>query len=126
MVRTLAGFEAPVAVERKSMRDLIGTLFGSSEHSLREPAPKQARFQDELTRMRSHACRLLLMEAHRADVGARRDPSTVPPLAVIDLVDARMVDDGLHVVWAGNRTEAGRILGYVLHRIWEHANGGPV
>lgn len=122
---SLVGLESHVAVERKSLGDLIGTLFGSTTDSVGERAGHQDRFRAELDRMRAYACRVLLIEGARADIWAHRYESTVEPMTVLNLVDALAIDYSVHVVWAGNATEAGRILGTMLARIWEQASGGP-
>lgn len=116
---SIAGLEAHVAIERKSLPDLISTLFGATTDSVGERDAHQDRFREELTRMRAYAFRMLLIEGSRADVWARRYRSSVEPIAVVNLVDGLMMDYGVNVVWAGNAEEAGRILGYLLLRLWE-------
>lgn len=118
---TIAGLEAHVAIERKSLPDLIFTLFGATTDSVGERDAHQDRFREELTRMRSHAFRMLLIEGSRADIWKRRYRSSVEPIEVMNLVDGLMMDYSVNVVWAGNATEAGRILGYLLLRLWGQA-----
>lgn len=121
---SIEGLEQHVAIERKSLPDLIGTLFGSATDSVGDRAGHQDRFRAELERMRAFSFAMLLIEASRADVWAHRYQSAVQPLTVINLVDSLMVDFAFHAVWAGNAQEASRILGFLCLRTWEQATPG--
>lgn len=143
---SLPGLEHLITIERKSLPDLWGTLFGRvPNNSLGEAQRAQDRFRRELDRMRGHARTWLVIEG---DVGSfagagehtlvtyaerrynspqnRRRGRTPQEnvLSVRSLLSAFEVDYGIGVVWAGSRAGAEWWIGKTLSRIWNEATGG--
>lgn len=57
-----------VCIERKSIEDLYGTLFGSGIDAMGESAPNQKRFREELLRLRKYAYRAIVVEGNEGDL----------------------------------------------------------
>lgn len=107
-----------VRIERKSIPDLYGTLFGTGTDALGESAPNQDRFRRELLRLGAYARRFLVVEGQPGDlvkyiVGRRR---RVDPPAAIQLVESLAWDYGVPVRWCNGREGAEWFTGYVLSR----------
>lgn len=83
---SLPGLENVVAIERKALQDLIGTLLGGRRDSVGEHAANADRFRDELTRMRampSGSFRCVVVEATRDDI--ERELFKMPAEARVEL-----------------------------------------
>jgi ERCC4-type nuclease len=124
---SLPGLEELVAIERKTLPDLIGTLFGSRKNSVGDGVSNQDRFRDELGRMADIRARdgraFIVVEASREDVWRHRYQSRVMPVNVINAVDSFLVDYDIATVWAGDRAGAQLLVGTALARIWEQHRG---
>lgn len=122
---SLRGFEALVTFERKTLPDLLGTLFGRGRDSNGNARPEQDRFRRELERMREMNGRggyaRIIVEASLVDVYEHRYRSTVPPISVVNFMNSIDVDYGVPTIWAGNRDGAQLLVGTVLTRIWRQA-----
>lgn len=131
---SLPGLEGMIIIERKSLPDLWGTLFGDGlVNSVGEAQKNLDRFRRELHRMRGAARRWLLIEGGKGDLmryarergergGSRSPEENVNSL--LDLLGSFEVDHGIGVVWAGGREGAEAWLGRVLARIWSQHVGG--
>lgn len=122
---SLPGLEAMVTLERKSLPDLLGTLFGSSSDSVGEGRANLERFRRELDRMRSFAFKAIVVEATMGQVLKGDYRSTVLPQSVLGAVQAIFTDYGVPTIWAGDRRGAEYVVGWTLSRIWEQHHGGP-
>lgn len=124
---SLPGLEDLVVFERKTLGDLIGTLFGRTEDSVGDARANLDRFRAELDRMAEIKSRngfaMIVVEASREDVwrGRYRSRATAP--SIINLVDSFAVDYGVATIWAGNRDGAQLLVGTTLARIWEQHRG---
>lgn len=92
---SLAGLEHCVAIERKSLDDLIGCLIVGRD-----------RFERELDRARSLECFAVVIEASLEDVSRHRYNSRMDPHAALQSVLAFQVRYRCPFVWAGTRAGA--------------------
>lgn len=124
---SLPGLESLAVIERKTLADLIGTLFGRAEDSVGGALPNIDRFRAELDRLAEIRARggfaTIVLEASREDVWAQRYKSRVAPVSVINFVDSFAVDYAVPTLWAGNRESAQLHVGTTLSRIWEQHRG---
>jgi len=144
---TIEGYGHEIAIERKSLADWIGTMFGSSTDALGERATSWERFRRELARALEGVEPtngdaptpplkrfVVLVEASRADVYEHRYRSGVLPQSVIGRSDSVLADYGVPVLWASApavldhrndwsfaaaREEQERLAMWTLVRWWE-------
>ncbi len=129
---TIEGYSEEIAVERKSLQDWIGTMFGASTDALGERATSWERFRREVVRALEGVTPtdgsppilplkrfVVVVEAARADVHAHAYRSGVLPQSVLGRSDSVFADYGIHVEWAGDRAEAERYAMWLLCRWWE-------
>lgn len=102
---SLPGFESCIAIERKSLDDLVGCLMGGNRE----------RFERELSRSRSYECFAVVVEASFDDVRQGRYMSQMKPHAALQSITAFMVRYGTAFLWAGSR-QGGE---YLVHSILE-------
>jgi len=93
---SLAGLEDRVAVERKSLDDLLGCLTGDGRE----------RFERELARARGLDAFAVVIEASFQDMAEGRYRSRMKPHAALQSVLAFQVRYGVPFVWAGSRAGA--------------------
>ncbi len=125
---SLPGQETLVSIERKTLGDLIGTLFGTGEDSNGNARPELLRFRAQLDRMRDMNRRggytRIVVEASLVDVYVHRYRSRrVLPVSVVNMMHSIDVDYGVPTIWAGNRDGAQLAVGTCLMRIAEQARG---
>jgi ERCC4-type nuclease len=89
---SLAGLQDRIALERKSLDDLTGTLTKGRE-----------RFERECERGRGFEYFGLIIEAALEDVRGHRYQSQMTPQSLLQSLAAFSVRYGLHVHWCGNR-----------------------
>ena len=90
---SLAGLQDRIALERKSLDDLTGTLTKGRE-----------RFERECERGRGFDYFGVIIEAALEDVRAHRYQSQMTPQALLQSLAAFSVRYGLHVHWCGTRS----------------------
>ncbi len=93
---SLPGFEDKIAIERKSLDDLVGCLKGDN----------RARFERELARGRTYDLFCVVVEASLDDVSKGRYRSEMKTEAVLQSVVAFGVRYRVPFVWCGNRQGA--------------------
>ena len=93
---SLKGFQDRVAVERKSLADLIGCLTGSD----------RTRFEKELARAGSYERFVVVVEASLQDVSGKRYRSAMEPHAVLQSVTAFYIRYGIPFLFCGSREAA--------------------
>lgn len=140
---SLPGLETKIAIERKSLADLVGTVTGSTTTRLGERAENMARFGEELERARELWWFAIVIEAYpeavigyleerfdrrSAKVDERGegiiDPKRMSdPHKVLGAVRSWSVDYRYPVIWAGSAAHAELEVGCLLARIWEQAHG---
>lgn len=93
---SVKGFTDRVAVERKSLDDLVGSIIGE----------RRARFERELARARRYELFAVVVEADLKDVTAGGYRSEMKPHAVMQSLITFQVRFGTPFIWAGNRASA--------------------
>ena len=101
---SIKGLETFVAVERKSVDDLVGCLKGQ----------QRERFERELSRGRGLDYFALVIEADLADLAAGRYHSRMNPKAVVQSLLAFSVRYSLPVFFCPGREYAGRVVESLL------------
>ena len=84
-------------VERKSLGDLIGSLTQGRD-----------RFMREIEKLRVFTFAAIVIEARESDVERGEYRSEMPPQSVLQSIAAIQVRNGIHIIWAGDRTGAAR------------------
>ena len=90
---SLKGFQDRIAVERKSLNDLIACLTGSD----------RTRFEKELARAGSYERFAVVVEASLQDVSFNRYRSAMEPHAVLQSVTAFYIRYGIPFLFCGDR-----------------------
>jgi ERCC4-type nuclease len=123
---TVRGAEHLVAVERKSIADLYGTLYGSAETANGERAGHLDRFLAELERLQTYARRYWLIEGSPGELDdyVMRRSRRVNPVDAHALVAALSLDYDIPTIWMQDRLRASHWLGVVLGRVEEQLVDG--
>jgi len=90
---SLPGAESVVAIERKTVDDLVGCLMGKDRE----------RFARELARLRPYVLAAVVCECTLEDISRARYVSNMKPQAALQSIIAMQVRYGVPLVWAGNR-----------------------
>ena len=93
---SLAGLEDRIAIERKSLADLVSCLTGSNRE----------RFERELTRGRALDYFAVVIEAGFSELTAKQYRSNLNPHAAAQSIIAFQVRHGVPFLWAGSRRAA--------------------
>jgi DNA excision repair protein ERCC-4 len=107
---SLLGFENRVSIERKSLPDLVATLFHARE-----------RFRRELLRMQQLQLGMVVVEANLEDVMLGRYPNAVHPNALLGAVVAVHVEYRVPVMFLASRQVAVRFVEALLLRFHRRA-----
>lgn len=118
------GLESVVAFERKTLQDLIGTLFGTRTNALGEGVSNCERFVAELERLRSFERRAIVVEDSIDAVRMHQYRSRTAPKTVLARLYSFWVDYDIPVIWAGSRAGAEHFVGTTLARIADQQLGG--
>ena len=105
---SLAGHETEVAVERKSLADLLGTLTRG-----------RRRFKAELKRLTTYRFAAVVVEANFRDALTGNYNSQLKPNALIGSVMSITLDHGIPVFWLGDRQAAVAFTERYLVRCYE-------
>ena len=93
---SLDGLEDRLAVERKSLADLVGTLTAG-----------WPRFKAELEKLAAYPCAAIIIEASRADVATHAYQAATPPAAIFKrMAQVEAIAPQLCIIWAGSRPAA--------------------
>ena len=110
---SVQGLESIVAVERKSLSDLLGCI---GQH--------RERFDREVIRLLAYPCRAIVVEASWPDLEQGEWRSQVTPAAAVGSV-LGWIAQGVPIVMAGDHERAGRYVGRLLftaaRRRWREA-----
>jgi ERCC4-type nuclease len=110
---SVRGLESIVAVERKSLPDLLACVGTARE-----------RFDREIQRLLAYPCRAIVIEATWPDLEQGEWRSQVTPAAAVGSV-LGWVASGVPVILAGDHARAGRYVGRLLYtaarRRWREA-----
>jgi DNA excision repair protein ERCC-4 len=116
---TVRGLEHVVAIERKSLGDLLGCI---GQH--------RERFDREIQRLLAHPVRAVVVEATWPDLEQGEWRSQVTPAAAVGSV-LGWIAAGVPIIMAGDHARAGRYVGRLLYtaarRRWREARAlmGP-
>jgi hypothetical protein len=119
-----------VRIERKSIADLYGSLFGTSCDALGESAPNLERLRDEFIRLKKYPRAYFVIEGKPRDLVAyiRERQRRVDPVAAVQLVESLAFDygpdldecghwrPGVNFQWRDSRESAEWFVGYILSR----------
>lgn len=107
-----------VRIERKSIQDLYGSLFGTSCDAMGESAPNQERLRAEFLRLQKYPRAYFVIEGTARDLVEyiRRSERRVDAAAAVQLVESLCFDYGVPVRWCTNRESAEWFVGYILSR----------
>ncbi len=110
---SVRGLEHVVAVERKTLSDLVACV-----------GRERKRFDREVQRLLAYPVRALIVESTWATIEAGRYRSDIKPQAVVGSL-LGWIAAGIPVVMAGNHERAGRFVSRILitaaRRRWEEA-----
>jgi len=117
---SVVGLEDKVAVERKTLQDLFGTVGGG-----------RARFERELLRLAEYEYAAIVIEADLHEIAAGPPPhSRMSPKSVIASLIAWSMRHDVHVWFASDRAHAQALTYRILERFWRdkkaaagHPNG---
>lgn len=111
----LQGLESIIAIERKSLADLLGVVGGGRE-----------RFEREIQRLLAYPCRAIIVEGSWRELEEGGWNSKVSPAAAVGSCLA-WIGAGVPVVMAGDRDRAARHAAKIMHivarRRWREAQG---
>ena len=99
---SVRGLEAVIAVERKSLPDLLGCI---GQH--------RERFDREVQRLLAYPCRAIVVEATWGDLEAGQWQSRITPAAAIGSV-LGWIAAGVPIIMAGDHARAGRYVSRLL------------
>lgn len=109
---SLEGYEASVAVERKSLEDFVASAIAA-----------RTRFARELRALGEYDLGCVVVEASLEDVLARRYRSGAHPSAVFGATLSMIIDHGVPVFFCGDRQLACRFVEGLLRRYHQKATG---
>jgi len=107
---SVAGLTATVAIERKSLDDLVGSITAGRE-----------RFMECCSRLGRLDFGCIIVEAALSDVIAGAYVSKTRPQSVVGSMLAIHVDYGIPTIWAGGRSAAANLTERLLTRLWRNA-----
>ena len=117
---SIRGLESIIAIERKSLPDLLGCV---GQH--------RERFDREVMRLLAYPCRAIVVESTWADLEAGEWQSRITPAAAIGSL-LGWIAAGVPIIMAGDHARAGRYVGRLLftaaRRRWREcrALAGPI
>jgi len=91
---SILGFENQIAIERKSLDDLISCLMGKHRE----------RFEKELSRARSYELFAVVIESNLSDVANGQYQSKIKPHAALQSISAFYIRYGVPFLFCGNRS----------------------
>ena len=106
---SVLGHETEIAIERKSLDDLVGSITWGN-----------VRFQKELERLRAYRLAVVIIEASPADVEAHRYyAKKVQTSEVFAIVAALHVKHGVPFMFGGTRKHAASSALLLMHAFWK-------
>ena len=108
---SLAGLEDKIALERKSLADLVGCLTGSD----------RTRFERELVRAKGLDYFSVIIEAGFTELTGKQYRSAMNPHAAAQSILAFQVRHGASFIWAGTRTGAEYTAFWILSKYLREA-----
>lgn len=105
---TVAGLQDRVAIERKSLGDLVNTFFHG-----------WLRFRKELNRLSALDVAVIAVEANIGDVYTHRYESEALPSAVLGRINGILLDHGIPTLFWGSAPEAADMAHRLLLLAWK-------
>lgn len=99
---SIRGLESHVAIERKSLPDLLGCIGGDRE-----------RFEREIVRLLAYPCRAVIVESSWSDLERGGWRSKITPAAAVGSC-LGWIAQGIPIVMAGSHERAGRYVSRML------------
>lgn len=112
---SIEGFENRVAIERKTLDDLVSTVIHARE-----------RFGRELTELRAYDFACIVVEADFEDVLEHRYRGYARPLAIVGAVAAIVASRGIPVFFLGDRQNAVLFVEKLLEKAHARLTAPPV
>jgi DNA excision repair protein ERCC-4 len=107
---SIVGHETEIAVERKSLDDLVGSVTRDN-----------ARFQRELNKLASYNYSAVVIEASEADVTSRRYYAKADPDSILSSVASLAIKHRVPFIFVGDRAHAVAWTWRHLHVYWWRA-----
>lgn len=107
---SIVGLEGVVSIERKSLDDLVNTLFHSED-----------RFFKELVKLKGYRRKLVAVEGSVEDILEHRYTSETTPLAVLGKVNSLHAIFNIPFVWWGSRQYAEYMALKWLEMVWKRS-----
>jgi len=104
---SITGFENKVAIERKSLNDLVNTLIHNRE-----------RFEQELERFRMFQFKCIIVESDLRAIFAESYRSKARPMSIVGLCLSLMIDYNIPILFCSTREIAAKIALSFLHRAY--------
>ncbi len=111
----IKGFEDKIAIERKTIGDLWGTLGTGYD-----------RFIREWERAKNHKLKYLIIEATLAEVNAGYPFSKLPPENVIAKLISLQVKHNVHVIFAGRIDKAQNFTRVLMAKLFKYCEEGII
>lgn len=120
---TTPSASAFVRIERKSLSDLYGSLFGSGLDASGAASSHQNRFRRELLRLGAYARRFIVVEGTPRDFAEHiiRRRRRIEPAAALQAIESMALDYDVPLRWCNGREGAEWFVGYALSRIHAQA-----
>jgi ERCC4-type nuclease len=109
---SLEGYEAAMAIERKSLEDFVASVIR-----------RRARFTRELELLSEYDLGCIVVEGSLEDILAERYRSGVHPNAILGATLSIIVDHGVPVFFCGDRQIACRFVEGLLRRYHQRVKG---
>lgn len=109
------GLEDVVAIERKSLPDLVSSLTWGRQ-----------RFMREVERLKTFERRAIIVEGTFDDLTSKDYRGNATPQSLVASVLAIAVDHGVPVIFAGNPRKAAWCALWLLRRAWTKRSDGEV
>lgn len=107
---SIEGFKDKVAIERKSLGDLVNTVIHGRK-----------RFVNELIRLSTYDYAAIVVEASLKEVASPYSFSQANPSSVVGSLQSFSLLYGVHVIFAGDRVQAEAWIAGTLLKIWKYA-----
>lgn len=128
------GFEGVAAIERKSLADLLGTLWGKTKLADGTEQPNLGRFAYELSKMAKMRLAYVAVEGTREDLGKRiawREMECrkygmrqrITYAATIGLISSLQAEFGVCFCFFRDRVEMAAAIQADLYHVWRRENG---
>ena len=120
---SIKGLETRFAIERKSLEDLIGSLIGKKELADGARRYNRDRLIEELTAMRGHDFKCVIVTAPREKIEQHYYRSMIPPQNVIGMICSIEALTGVQFKFFSDAHCAARWVSLEALHFWRYAHG---